>query len=535
MDVLRAHIIRKAGFSIAIAAVLAIALLLAAGCGGEAKRATFSYAEPSDPTSIDPALTDESVGVNITRYLFDGLVSYDAATGEVQPAVAESWDVNEDATVFTFHLKKGVKFTNGREVKAGDFIYGWTRALDPSTMSPMAMSILGAVKGASDLADGMTKTLTGVEAPDDYTLKVTLEFPMAEYVTFLGHPVSSPVPEEEVDRTDTEFSEIPVGNGPFRLKEWRKNEYIILEKNPDYYGTKAKLDEVTVKIIPSDTTAIAELKSGNVDAVKVVPPGQTEALRGDSTVRLLEEQVAALGFVGFNLNQDPWRDNVKLRQALNYAIDSETIATKVLARTAVPADGLVPAGVPGRQDGAMPYKYDPARAKSLLAEAGYPGGEGLPALTLAYRTEGPAGDVAQALQSMFKGVGVQVELEGMESGAFLEQMTGGGLSLFTISWGADNTSIDTFLYPLFKSDEAQNVFAYANPEVDALLDRARSTLDTGERTSIYNEAERLILADAPLIPVAFSQDVMAYSPRVTNFVHTPLGDLAINEITVSDK
>lgn len=533
MDIIRAH--TKLRIVFPLVSMLLLMGFILAGCGAEAKKTSFSYAELADPRAIDPALVDESVGINITRYLFDGLVRYDSATGEVKPAAAESWEASDDATVFTFHLKKGVKFSNGREVKAEDFIYSWTRALKPETMSSMSSSILGPVKGASDFANGITGKLAGVEAPDDYTLKVTLEFPLAEFASFLGHPVAAPVPKEEVERTDVKFSENPVGNGPFKLKEWRPNEFLVLEKNNEYYGDKARVNEVTVKIIPNPATAIAELKSGNVDAVKIIPPDQIQALSGDNTVKVFEGQVDALGFAGFNLSESPWIDNARLCQALNYAVDRDTIATKVLQGAATPADGIVPSSMHGHQSDAMPYKYDPARAKSLLAEAGYPEGKGLPPLTLAYRTEGPGADIAQAVQASLKDVGVQVDLQGLESGAFLEQMAGGGLSFFMVSWAADYPSIDTFLFPLFKSDEAQNVFHYANPGVDRLLEKARSTLDSGERIAAYNEAEKLILADAPLIPIAFGKDVMAYSPKVTRFAHTPLGDLALNEITVSDK
>lgn len=523
--------------SLSFVAITALVLFFAIsviGCA-ETKKLNFSYAELSNPRSIDPSLVDESVGMNITKYMFDGLVRYDSQTGEVKPAVAERWEISDGGRVITFYLRKGVKFTNGSEVKANDFKYGWTRALDPETKSTTAMSMLGAIKGASDVADGKVNNLEGVEATDDYTLKVSLEIPMAEFVSFLEHPVAAPLPKEEVERSDSNFSESPVGNGPYKLKEWRQNEYLVLEKNNDYYGTKGKLDEITVKVIPSETTAIAELKGGNVDAVKTPPSDQVDALRGDSSIKVFEGEVAALGFVGFNLKQDPWKDNLKLRQALEYGIDRKTIADKVFMGTVAPADGLVPANVFGHQSDAMPYKYDADLAKELLDEAGFPEGKGLPAITLTYRTEGPAGGAAQAIQSQLKDIGVMVELEGLQSGVFLERMLAGDLSMFIVSWQADSLTIDTFLYPLFKSDEAQNVFVYMNPDVDKFLDDARAESDLSDRIKLYNEAERKILEDAPVIPVVFYKDVMVYSPRVTKFVHTPLGELALNEITVSDK
>ncbi|MHB8922068.1 MAG: ABC transporter substrate-binding protein [Thermoleophilia bacterium] len=415
------HFRRPALIIVPLCLILLALLLVNSGCGSKST-AAFSYAEISEPTSIDPALADEAVGINIVRYMFDGLVSYDAGTGEVNPAMAEKWETSDDATVFTFHLRKGVKFTNGREVTAKDFVYSWTRALEPATKSGMAMTIMEPIKGATALADGEATTLAGVEAVDDYTLKVTLDFPLAEFVTFLGHPVCSPVPQEEVEKADSNFSEAPIGNGPFRLREKQPNDHITLEKNPDYYGEQAKLDEVTVRIIPNPATAVAELKAGNLDAVKAIPAGQAEALKNSSELKYFAAQVNELGFLGLNLNMDPWQDNVKLRQALNWAIDRPTIAEKVLQGQAQPADGIVPGAMPGHQQEAMPYRYDKAKAQELLAEAGYPAGAGLPPLMLAYRMEGSAADVVQAIQANLADIGVKVELEGMESGAFLDKM-----------------------------------------------------------------------------------------------------------------
>jgi peptide/nickel transport system substrate-binding protein/oligopeptide transport system substrate-binding protein len=532
-------------FLVAIISLITISAL--GGCGdnstdksaGDKNGAnlSFSYAEASDPSALDPALVDESIGGNIARYLFDGLVSYDSSSGEVKPAVAESWDFNDEATVITFHLRKGVNFTNGRAVNAQDFVYAWTRALDPATKSSMASTILEPVKGAGELSNGETNKLAGVEAVDDSTLKVTLNYPQAEFVTFLGHPVCAPVPAEEAGRADQNYSEKPVGNGAFKLTEWKKGESVLLERNDDYYGDKAKVGQVTVKFIPNPSTSIAELKAGNVDIVKIVPPGQTQALRSDSSVKIYDGKVDALRFAGFNLTGAPWKDNDKLRQAINYAIDRDTIAGKVLQGQEAPADGIVPAGMKGHQNNAMPYTYDPEKAKQLLADAGFPEGKGLPPLVLTYPNEGPAADVAQAMQAQLKAVGIPVEINGMEMGGFLDEMSTGKLSFFLISWVADYPSLDTFLYTLFHSANigAQNVFQYSNPDVDVLLDKARSTKDESKRTETYNEAERKILADAPLVPVAFSVDVMAVSPRVTKFVDTPLGDLALNEIEVSDK
>jgi len=344
------------------------------------------------------------------------------------------------------------------------------------------------------------------------------------------------VPRDAAENPTLRFAENPIGNGPFRLSEWKHDDQVVLEKNPDYYGEDARVDQVVAKIIPNPATAVAELKAGNVDAVRTIPAGQTEALRNDSAVKFFQGPASAVRFLAFDTTKPPF-DNQKVREAFAWDIDLDTIANKVLQGQEYPADGIVPTSIPGHQSGAMPYSFDPEKTARLLEEAGFPGGAGLPPVTLSYPGLGLAADTAQAIQAELKKAGIQVEIIGLDEGAFRDRMLAGELSLFLISWQADAPSIDSFLFPLFESGNigATDVFQYANPEVDELLAKARSASDEKQRVDYYNEAERKILADAPMVPITFGQDAMIYSPRVTSFVHTPLGDIALDEITVSTK
>lgn len=526
-----------------LAMLLASSLVLVlAGCGEEKKeaaqatapgRAVFSYAEEYDPPSLDPAMIDESVGGNITRYLYDGLVRNDRESDKIAPAVAESWEISEDSLTLTFHLRHGVRFTNGREVNADDFVYAWTRAL-LMPESPMA-GLLSPIEGAMAVQSGEANTLAGVEAVDDYTLKVTLSYPFSDFMNYLDDPVFAPVPREAVEDPNTVFAESPVGNGPFRLKEWVRGERIVLEKNPDYYGKAPALDEVTMKVIALPETALAELKAGNVDAIKKVMPAQIAEVRADGSLKVIEVPVNVIHYAGFNITSEPWQ-NVKLRQALNYAVDRDTIAGKLLQGLESPADGVIPPSMPGHQDNAMPYTYDPEKAKALLAEAGYPEGQGLPPLVLACMGDGLAPEVAQAMQASFAAIGVEVELQVLEQGVFMEGMQGGDIGFFLISMVAEAPTPDALLYPMFASASigSYNVYQYQNPEVDRLLEQARQTVDASERTNLYNQAERLILAEAPIIPVTFGRDTVAYLPRVTGITYNAYGDLALDEISVSN-
>ena len=534
MGTLRRRFASWMTFSVLI--VLAAAVFSLIGCNSDQTqtKSTFSYSEDSDPASLDPALVDDVAGGNVVRYMFDGLVTYDSTTSEAKPAIAESWESNADATEFTFHLRSGAKFTDGTEINAQSFVDSWTRALAPATQSSTASAVFQPVMGASALSAGETDKLAGVQAIDASTLKVTLEYPMADFVSLLGHPAAAPVPLAAAGDKQNTFGEHPVGNGPYMLSEWKRDDSLVLVKNPDYYGSAGTLDQITVKIIPNPATAVAELKAGNVDAVRTLPPGQSEALRSDSSVKFFTGDADSVRFVGFDTTKAPF-DNQKVREAFAYAIDQDAIANKVLQGQESPADGIVPTAVPGHQNGAMAYNFDPEKAKVVLAEAGFPDGQGLPQLTLYYPGVGPAADAAQAIQSQLRNIGVQVEIAGLDEGAFTEQMIAGDFSIFLIGWQADAPNADGYLFPLFDSENmgATDVFKYANPEVDDLLGKARSTTDPGQRTGFYNDAERKILVDSPVVPVSFGQENMIYAPRVTKFVVTPLGDIALNEITVS--
>ena len=538
MAISRIHKGRAAFLCAGAILMLAGAALVMSGCGSSQSSANgpsvLTYSEQSDPSAIDPALANESVGQNIDHYLYEGLVKYDPTTGEAKPALAQSWDVNSDATVFTFHLKPGTKFSDGQEVTADDFVYAWTRALSPAMASPTAQEILGQIKGAADLAAGKTDKLAGVKAVDKDTLKVTLKSPMAEFPVSLGHPVCSPVPKAEAERQDVKYGDAPVGNGPFVIKEWVHNDHITLEKNPNYEGDAPKVDKVVMKVIPDPATAVSELKAGHVDIVKGVDPGQMQSLRDDGSVHLYQEKSNQVKLIGFNTTKSPF-DNLKLRQAIALLIDRKTMADKVLQGQSYPADGYIPTSIFGYQGGVMP-DYSPDKAKSLLVQAGFPGGKGLPALTLTYVGVPQAADAAQAIQASLKSAGIPCEIKSMDQGAFLDAMQGGQLGMFMVSWQEDSPGLDGFLQPLFHSSNigATNVFNYSNPDVDRLIDQARATPDATRRNNDYNQAERQIMADAPAIPVVFGQDVLVCAPRVTNFIYSPLGDLALDQISVSN-
>lgn len=493
----------------------------------------FNACTIQDPVSLDPAQLQESEGIQIGKQIFDGLTDNDPETMETVPAMAEKWEANEDASVWTFYLKKGVKFHNGRECKAEDFVYSWNRVADPGTASEVAYH-LSPIKGFKDVQEGKAKTMEGVKAIDDYTLEVTLEYPYAEFPITTAHPVFSPIPKEEVEKVGSKnFTEHPVGTGPFKFVKWDHEKEVVIEKFEDYYGKKAHLDQVIFKIYLDEETAYQDFKAEKLDDCQI-PRGQFKAAKDEYGDRALFNPMLGVYYYGFNMNTEPWKSSKELRQAFNYAVDRQVICDTIMEGTRAPATGIVPKGIYGFQENAMPYKYDPEKAKELLEKAGYPNGQGLPPLKLGYNTGVGHDKIAQSVQNDVKALGINFTIEGYEWGTYLDMIQAQQITFFRLGWLADYPTMDNFLYPLFFSENAgsDNMTFYSNPEVDDLLMEARKTADTQKRIELYRKAEKIILDDAPLVPLMFYRTSRVISSRVGGYIRTAMDDTPYERVYI---
>jgi len=490
------------------------------GGGGEAQQGgTFNYCLNAEPVSLDPAQLQESEGIAVGKAIYDGLMDNDPETMELTPAMAESYEINEDATVITFKLKEGVKFQNGRECTAEDFVYSWNRVCDPATASEVAYH-LAPVKGFDEFQAGTATSLEGVKAIDDYTFEVTLAYPYADFVYHTAHPVTSPIPKEVVEEVGSEnFSENPMGTGPFMFDSWAHEQQVVTQRFDDYYGDVAYLDSVVYKIYMEEETAWQDFKAGTLNDCQI-PQGQFEAAAAEYGDRALFVPMMGIYYYGYNVTTDPWKDNKDLRQALNYAVDRQTLCDVVMEGQRLPAAGIVPPSIPGYQENASDYTYDVKKANDLLTSAGFPGGQGLPALTLGYNTGGGHEDPAQFIQGNLAEVGVNVTLEGYEWGSYLDLIQAGQVTFFRMGWLTDYPIMDNFLYPLFQSESVDNFTMYNNPEVDAMLEEARSTADQAARLELYQEVERTVLEDPPVIPLMFYKTSRVYGDGIGGYIRS---------------
>ncbi|HHT79404.1 MAG TPA: peptide ABC transporter substrate-binding protein [Actinobacteria bacterium] len=472
----------------------------------------------NEPVSLDPPNAYESEGIQVVRQIWDGLFTYDPETLEVVPELCEKYEISDDLLTYTFYIKKGVKFHSGKELTAQDFVYSWTRVVLKDTASYLAYH-LSAIEGYDAAQDGSSTELTGVKALDDYTLQVTLQYPYADFVNTLGHVVFYPVNQESIEAAGDKAGEIPDGTGPFKFVSWTHDQSIELVRNDDYYGQKAYLDGVLYVIIPEQETAFLEFQAGNLEFTEI-PVGQRAATEADPALKdgTIIHPILGLYYYGMNLQAEPFKDNLALREAIIYAIDRQNICDIINEGISSPATGFVPPGIPGFQENAMDFTYDPEMAKQKLEEAGYPNGEGLETLNLGFNTGSGHEKLAEAIQADLAEIGITMEIEGFEWGTMLEKAASGEIIFFRLGWLADYPTMDNFLYSLFYSKSSDNYSEYSNPIVDELLVAARSTVDEDERIAKYREVEKTILKEAAFAPIYFYGTSRVVKTYVKGFV-----------------
>ncbi len=487
---------------------------------------TLQYPLYANPASVTPLHSYESEGINVVKNVFAGLVDYNWKTLAVVPAIATSWDHNADNTVFTFHLRSGVKFQPGQngenygDVTAETFVKDWGIACAKDTASEVSY-ILEPIAGFDACSTTNNQVLSGVKAINPTTLQVTLSSPFGDFPSTLGHSVTWAFPPQLADTPTKEkaFEKYPVGAGPFQFVSWTPNKSLVIKKFPGYYGTPAHLNEVDFSIYPqsNDNLPFQAFKNGQSDMSRI-PSGQVKATEADPTVqndvRLGTE--LALYYYGFQLNGNfTLAKNKMLRQALAWATNSEAIVNNINEGVGKVADGLVPPGIPGYKPGMSPYHYDLAKAKALVKASGVPH----PSVTLNYNTDPGHQRIAQALAQGYQEAGFTTKLANYEWGAFNDKLFKGQLEFWRSAWGADYPLMDNFLYPLFASSQAgkNNYSYYKNPKVDELLKQARAEPDAQKRYADYFHIGQVVMQDVPEIPIYYYGHAWVVSPQVINW------------------
>ena len=497
-----------------------------------------NFASQGEPNHIDPALADTVQGAQPGQLIFDGLTETNYKTGELEPMVAESYTSNPDGTVWTFRLRRDVRFSNGDPVLPSDFKFAWERAVQKELASKLAYHF-DPVKGKAEVDAGTTRELSGVKADDEgRILTVELAFPYSAFPYTVSHLVFSPLPAGLVralpDQTQWEQG-VMIGNGPFKMKEpWQHDQSITLVRNEDYWGGlnghDAYLDEIVFRISKDVDSAFADFEAGN-GQTGYIPPGRFAEVKAKYRGRTATEPSLGTYYWVFNM-KDPavgGPDNKKLREAIALAIDRRAIVDAVYNGSREVATAMTPPDMPGYQRGLdREAARDLPRARQLMQEYG----RTPPPLKLNFNAGGGHEPVATIVQANLKDIGIESQLDGRDGTDYFSTIKAGTGQLSRAGWIADYVSYDNFTYPLFHTESigGDNLGLYSNPRVDQLINDARRTLDENERNAKYREVERMALDDQVVVPLNWYTGAIAYDPSVKNFVQSPLQFVAYDEI-----
>lgn len=475
---------------------------------------------------LDPLrVTIESASTTTLLYqIHEGLVKWNATTLEIEPAIACSWDIGEDGKTYDFYLRKAVKFHNGREVTAQDFKYSFERMMDPE-LRGLSTYIFSEIVGVDEYVTGTADHISGIKVLDNYRLQITLEHIDISFLDGLCEPGAVVVPREEVERVGLEkFNRNPVGAGPFKVVSWIGNEF-TLEAFDGYWAGRPYLDTFKYIWMPEAGARGAAFDAEELD-VCVAMPVQYARWNKDPVVKEHMIEVAELWtrHIGFNTEWGPFKDK-RVRQAFNYAIDEKTVVEKYLHGKAYPATGVLPPSMPGYSAELKGYGYDPAKAKELLKEAGYP--DGFTVEIMGDPTH-PAWGIpgVVAVMPYLEQVGIHVKCLPIEYGAMVEYVLRGDFQAYIDAFGGITSPL---LYlGRFHSNNIGTInwFRYNNTEVDKLLNQAARTTSSEARLKLLQQAEEIIVEDAPIWFDNYNKAILAYQPWVHGLQPNPIDVLA---------
>jgi ABC-type transport system substrate-binding protein len=474
-----------------------------------------------DVATLDPAIGYDWQNWSMIKSLFDGLMDYVPGTTDLRPGLAESFEISEDGLVYTFHLRPGVKFHNGREMTAEDVKYSLDRVTNPETLSPGA-GFFGMIAGFDAMADGSATELSGVEVVDPATVRITLARPDATFLHVMALNFASVVPQEAVEAAAGDFGHAPVGTGAYRLAEWTTGQRVVFERNPDYWREGLPyLDGITFEVGQEPTVALLRLQNGEVDVPgDGIPPAQFQQVMADpaQAERVVQGGQLHTGYVTMNVTVPPF-DQPEVRRAVNMAINKDRIVQIINGR-AVPATQPLPPSMPGYTADYAGYAYDPEAAKEQLAIAGIDGFE----TELYVMNTDPNPRIAQAIQQDLAAVGIDVSIQSLAQANVIEAGGAGTAPMVWsggMAWIADFPDPANFYYPILgcagAGEGGWNWSKYCREDLDALAAEADAMSDPAmadQRLQAWSDIYMAVMEDAPWAPVFNEERYTMRSPRM---------------------
>lgn len=514
-----------------IAILLVVAVMIISACGGKSSTGKDPGANPgtaggdtagtdskdtiviglsANPVTLNPYNTTDSPAYRVIYSIHETLVKRDADMNII-PGLAESWEIVDDTT-YVFHIRKGVKFHNGEELTANDVKFSF----DQQNGNPHAESVTGTVD------------FENCKVIDEYTFEMKMKSPFGAILQNLAHPVASIVNEKAYTEAGDTYGENPVGTGPYKFVEWKADDYVSLTRFDEYWDETAKIKDVLIRIIPESSTRSIEVESGGIDIAVQVAPSEVTRLESNDKVVVDFQETFATNFIGLTNTHKPF-DEVKVRQAVNYAINKEAILSVVYQGIGKVGSAPVSPTVWGYNPNLDPYAYNPDKARELLKEAGLENGF---STTITTDEDQVRRDVAEMIQAQLGEIGINVEIIPLERGAYIEKVIAGQLDMFVLGWKTFGDP-DYALYASFHTTmqgAGGNMSFYSNPKVDALLEEGRSSVDDESRLKAYAEVQEIVWEESPCIFIQHDTEVTAYSAQLQGFNISPEGYLDLNKM-----
>lgn len=488
-----------------------------------------------DPETVDPALNSAVDGGNMILHAFEGLLTLDE-NGQLKEGQAESWETSEDGLTWTFHLRDGLKWSDGTDLTAKDFVYSWQRVCDPNVAAPYAETVLGMVKGYDEAVAGDITKLD-VQAPDEKTVVVNLAHPCSYFGELAAFATLNPVQQATVEANGDAWAtsaDTYISNGPFMMTEWVPGSHITFSKNPNYWNAEAiKLDKLEFELIEDSNAAYSAYTSGEVDMIKDVPTEEIPSLQGNDDFHV--EPIIGTYYVSLNLQKEYFQD-ARVRKALSLAIDRNYVANTLMQGTYSPASSIVGPGwldtdgssFAENANGGTPYidndNFDAnlEEAKKLLEEAGYPNGEGFPQIEYTTNDAGYHKVVAEYLQQAWAAIGIDLKVNIVEWASFTPMRRNGEFDVARNGWVGDYTDPSNIL-EVFCTTNGNNDGKYTNADFDAAIEDSRVTTDAATRSEDLHKAEDALMNDAGCIPIAYYNDFWLQSSKITGSWHSANG------------
>lgn len=497
--------------------VLLLAVFTLVGCSGGGGGDSLTVAVSGDAISLDPISTNDNQSSHVMTQIYEGLVKINDE-GQAEPSLAESFEQPDDKT-YVFKLKKGVKFHNGEELKASDVVFSLKRAIEAPNVKHLFETI----------------DLESVKAIDDYTVEIKQKEPFPGILAALCHPGGYIVNEKAVTDAGDNYARQPVGTNAVKFVKWTKADSVEMERYEDYHGEKTAYKTLTFRVIPEPSNRVIELESGGVDIAYDISAIDLEKIENNEKLQLIKSFDYGETYLGFNTAKEPFNDP-KVREAVSYAIDIDSIVSAVFKGLGKTASGILPPTLEySISDEYEPKARDVEKAKELLAEAGFPDGF---KTSISTNENQDRIDMATAMKEQLAEVGIDVSINVLEWSAFNDLLKSGGHDMFEIAWTADSPDPDTFLYPCFHSSakgEGGNYIYLEDPEVDKLLEEARYEQDTTKRGELYRKAQERLMEITAWIPEHNKELTVGAQKDVKNIKLSPFGWYQLAPVTKGDK